>query len=420
MIHATELIDANVTDTDNNYVGRIRDLCLIPSEQSSRIGLFVIARGRYQPLVARFDQVDYLGPGTVRLNTGELQLATYYPDESWLTLRRDLFDQQIIDTAGHKVVRVNDLNLTERRMNSHCEVHIVQVDVGFAGALRRLLKGIVSSRWIRAIQDRIPTRTIPWDAVDIIEADPMRRVKLRLPKAKLLDLHPADIADIIEELPLAQQEAVIEELDDETAAETLEEVKDDVQVRILETLDRKRIAHILEEMHPDEAVDALAELSAETARQVLDGMDRKEANELVHLMQYEQDTAGGMMTTEFFQLVESATVEDALAEIRRSDEELETLDTVYLHDGAERDVASGQLTGVVAAHRLLLSKAATKLQDIQDERMTTVVSDATEDDVADLFDKYNLRSLPVIDDQHRLLGIITVDDIVSRLWKRQN
>ena len=414
MIHATELFDSSVYDSDGNYIGRIRDLCLVPSEQPSRIAHMVIARGRYQPLVASYDQVASVAPGAVRLNTGELRLATYVPDESWLTVRHDLLDRQIIDTAGRKVVRVNDLDLSEFPFAGHTEVRVTQVDVGLAGALRRLLKGVASPGWLRAIQKRLPTRTIPWEAVDVIETDPLRRVKLRLPESRLAELHPADIADIIEELAPAQQEAVIETLDDETAAEALEEVKDSVQVRILENLDRARIADILEEMHPDEAVDALAELSAETAADVLNDMDRQDAGELVKLMQFEQDTAGGMMTPEVFCLKDTATIKEAVAVLREGREEMEAIDPLHLK------TEDGVLTGAVSLERLLLSEPSLTLDALRDEQLVSVEADATEAEVIELFDKYNLRSLPVVDADQKLMGVVTVDDIVSRLWQRQS
>ncbi|MGH2524778.1 MAG: magnesium transporter MgtE N-terminal domain-containing protein, partial [Anaerolineales bacterium] len=233
MIHVTELLDASVYDAQGNYVGRVRELCLVPSEQANRIARLVIARGRYQPLVARHDQVASVAPGTVRLNANELQLEPYRPDEGWLTVRKDLLDQQIIDIHGRKVVRINDLDLSERSLNGHMELRVAQVDVGLAGALRRLLKGVFAPALVRTLQKGLPTRVIPWELVDLIETDPLRRVKLKLPQSKLAALHPADIADIIEELAPAERGAVIEGLDPATAAEALGQVKDDLQVRIL-------------------------------------------------------------------------------------------------------------------------------------------------------------------------------------------
>ena len=413
MIHATELLNASVYDAQGNYLGRVRELCLVPAEQPNRIARVVIARGKYQPLVARFDQVASVAPGSVHLNTGELQLETYVPDESWLTVRKDLLDQQIIDIHGRKVVRVNDIALVDQPANNYTELRVAQVDVGLAGAVRRLLKGVLPLAWMRALEKHLPTRNIPWEFVDVIETDPMRRVKLKLPHSKLAELHPADIADIIEELAPAERDAVIETLDDSTAAEALEEVKDSVQVKIVKELDKERAADILEQMAPDEAADVLADLPADTAAQVLQDMDGKEAQELVELMQFEEDTAGGLMTPEVFATAESNTVGQAIAALRHSEVPIESLDTVYLTG------ADNALSGAVPLGHMLLAGNETRLQNLRNEQLIFVETGAQEKEVVELFDKYNLRSLPVVDAEQKLVGMITVDDIVSRIWQPQ-
>lgn len=414
MIHVTELLDASVHDVAGNYVGRVRELCIVPAEGASRIGRVVIARGRFQPLVARHNQIAAAAPGRVRLNASELALETYRPDESWLTVRKDLLDQQIIDIHGRKVVRVNDLTLLEFPVNSHMELQVSQVDVGLTGALRRLLKGVVSPQWVRALEKRLPTKMIPWEFVDMIETDPMRRVKLKLPHSRLTELHPADIADIIEELAPAEREAVIDTLDDTTAAEALGEVRDELQVRILEELDKERVADILEQMPPDEAADVLAELSAKTAADVLDDMNRKEAKELQELLRFEENTAGGLMTPDVPACEVDGTVAAGVACLRRSyAAPVDAVDTLYLTNPEQ------VLSGMVPLGRLLLASSTDLLRSLRTEQLIFVDTDAQEKQVIDLFDKYNLRSLPVVDSEQKLVGMITVDDIVHRLWQRQ-
>ena len=413
MIHATELLDASVYDVQGNYVGRVRELCIVPAEQPSRIGRLVISRGRYQPLVARHEHIASAAPGTVRLNANELSLEPYRPDEAWLTVRKDLLDQQIIDIHGRKVVRINDLGLLERSFNGHMELRVSQVDVGLGGALRRLFKDVLSPGVVRTLQKGLPTRVIPWELVDLIETDPMRRVKLKLPQSKLRSLHPADIADIIEELAPAEREAVMDTLDPATAAEALGEVKDALQVRILEEMDKERAADILEQMRPDEAADVLADLPEQTAAEVLQDMDRQEANELVGLMRFSENTAGGLMTPEFFASLERTTVGQAVDSLRGLELPLNSLDTVYLIN--EENV----LTGAVPLVRLLLAAAEAPLVSLRSDQL--VFSDAETQDahVIELFDKYNLRSLPVVDAEQKLIGVVTVDDVVHRLWQKQ-
>ncbi len=409
MIHVTELLDASVYDAQGNYVGRVRELCLVPSEQANRIARLVIARGRYQPLVARHDQVASASPGTVRLNVNELQLEPYRPDEGWLTVRKDLLDQQIIDIHGRKVVRINDLNLSERSLNGHMELRVAQVDVGLAGALRRLLKGVVAPAVVRALQRGLPTRVIPWELVDLIETDPLRRVKLKLPQSKLASLHPADIADIIEELAPAERGAVIEGLDPATAAEALGQVKDDLQVRILEELDKGRAADILEQMPPNEAADVLAELPEQTAVEVLGDMNRQEREELIGLLQFEENTAGGLMNPDVFWAPETTTVSQAISLLRDAPERADSLDTIYLVNEAR------VLTGAVPMARLLLAAGESPLASLRSEQLVFAEAETQAKQVVELFDKYDLRSLPVVDAEQKLAGVISVDDIVHRL-----
>jgi flagellar motility protein MotE (MotC chaperone)/sporulation protein YlmC with PRC-barrel domain len=410
MIHVTELLDASVYDAQGNYIGRIRELCLVPTEQPARIARLVVTRRRYQPLVARYDQVASAAPGVIRLNTGELQLDTYHPDESWLTVRKDLLDQQIIDLNGRKVVRVNDLDLVEQPINSHMELRVSQVDVGLGGALRRLLKGVAPPYVIRALQKGLPTRAIPWEFVDLIEPDPKRRLKLRLPHDKLAQLHPADLADIIEELAPAEREAVIQALPEATAAEALGEVKDELQARILEELEPERAADILEQMPPDEAANVFADLPAEVATQVLEDMDRSEARELTELLQFGEHSAGGMMTPEVFASVEATTVAQVAGALRGAEISVDSLDTIYLIDN------DNTLVGAVPLGRLLLADSGAALSSLRAEQLILADAHTDEKHVIELFDKYNLRSLPVVDAEQKLLGMITVDDVVSRLW----
>ncbi|HSC77310.1 MAG TPA: CBS domain-containing protein [Candidatus Acidoferrales bacterium] len=413
MIHVTELLDAGVYDAKGNYVGRVRELCLVPTEQTNRVARLVIARGRYQPLVARYDQVASAAPGAVRLNTGELHLDTYHPDEGWLTVRKDVLDQQIIDLHGRKVVRVNDIDLVEVLINSHMELRLAQVDVGLHGALRRLLKGVLPPNLVRFVQKGLPTRAIPWEFVDLIEPDPLRRVKLKLPESKLRHLHPADIADIIEELPPAERDAVIESLDEETAAEALGEVKDALQAQILEELEPGRAAEILEHMPPDKAADVLAELPAEMATQVLEDMGGSEARELTELLQFGQDTAGGLMTPEVFASVEATTATQVVNALRGSEVPADSLDTIFLIGN------DNTLVGAVPMGRLLLAPAETPLGQLRTEQLIFADTQTNEKQVIDLFDKYNLRSLPVVDAEHKLMGMISVDTVVTRLWQKQ-
>ena len=413
MLHATELLGAEVYDARGNFVGRARELFIEPAEQPNRIARILLARRPYQPLMARYDHVSFVAPGTIRLNVDERLLEVYEPNESWLAVRKDLLDQQIIDTEGRKVVRVNDVELAEQRQNGTVELRVTQVDVGLTGAVRRLLQGVVAPSLIRRIQMKLPTRQIRWEFVNLVEPDPMRRIKLRISSDRIARLHPADLADIMEELAPAERQAIMESLPDETAAEALVELDTRVKREIVEEMGPEKAADIIEEMAPDEAADLLAGLPPETSREVLEELPRAEAQEVRELLAFDENTAGGMMNPVFVFMGEEATRDEVVDWIRTNpDVNSEQLDAVFLIN------REAQIAGTVAVTRLLLAGPGQRMNELRYDPVLSVAADAAEKEVFEMFDKYNLRALGVVDEAQHPIGVITVDDVVHRLWKR--
>jgi CBS domain-containing protein len=409
MIYATELMGATAYDAQDNFVGRVREFFVEPADQPNRISHFLISRGRFQPLVARYDQVSKIMPGRIDLNVNERALDAYQPNESLLAVRKDLLDQQIIDTSGRKVVRVNDVDLSEFRTNGNVELRIAQVDVGLPGAVRRLLQGVAPSALVRKLQIRLPQRSIRWEFVNLIEPDPLRRVKLRITHEKLEDLHPADLAEMMEELSAAERQGIIASLDEETAASVLAELDERLTTQIVEKLDPERAADILEEMAPDAAADLLADLPKETSEELLQEMPNQEAREVRELLAFDPSTAGGMMNTEFLFVSDSSSRDEVLQWMRKQDINLEQLDTVVLVD------KNAQFSGTVPVARMLLAAPEQLMVELKTEPLISVTSDASEKDVFELFDKYNLRMLTVVSSDGHPVGTVTVDDVVSRL-----
>ena len=259
MLHATDLLGGEAYDRDGHFVGHVTELFIEPADQPNRVARVLLGRGKFLPLIARYDHIAFVAPGVIRLNVEEKDLEHYQPNEGWLALRKDLLDQQIIDTSGRKVVRVNDIDLSEQRINGTVELRVTQVDVGLTGAARRLLHGIASPGLMRGLATKLPTRVIPWEFVNLIEPDPLRRVKLRITHQKLERMHPADLADIMEELSPIERQSIIASLDEETAAEALAELDKRLTTQIVETLDPEKAADILEEMDPDQAADVIAD-----------------------------------------------------------------------------------------------------------------------------------------------------------------
>ena len=411
-LYATELMGAETYDAQGHFVGRVREFFIEPADQPNGISHFLLSRGRFQPLLARHDQVAAVAPGTIRLNCGERELEVYRPNEAWLAVRKDLLDQQIIDTKGRKVVRVNDVDLAEQRTNGSIELRLIQVDVGVPGAVRRLLQGVVSPALVRKLQGKLPQRTIRWEFVNLIEPDPLRRVKLRITHEKLENLHPADLAEIMEDLSAAERQGIIASLDEETAAAVLAELDERLTTQIVEKLDPEKAADILEEMAPDAAADLLADLPKETSDELLEEMPGQEANEVRGLLAFEESTAGGMMNPEFVFVGETSTRDEVLQWMRSRDLNLDQLDTIVLVD---RDA---KFSGAVPVARLLLASPEQQMSELKTEPLLGVPADADEKDVFELFDKYNLRTLTVVSREGRPIGTIAVDDVVSRLVKK--
>lgn len=410
-LHATELMGAKTYDAQGNYVGRVREFFIEPAEAPNRVSHFLLSRGHFQPLVAKHNQVASVAAGKIELNVSERALELYRPNESWLAVQKDLLDQQIIDTRGRKVVRVNDVDLAQQRTNGNVELRLTQVDVGIPGAVRRLLQGVVPSKVVRKLQSKLPQSAIRWEFVNLIEPDPLRRVKLRITHEKLEDLHPADLAEIMESLSASERQSIIASLDEETAAAVLGELDARLTTQIVEDLDPEKAADILEEMAPDAAADLLADLPKETSEELLHEMPGQEADEVRELLEFDEATAGGMMNTEFLFVSENATREEVLEWMRRQELNLDQLDTIVLLD------SKAQYSGAVPVARLLLAATDERLAALKMEPLLSLPPQADDKEVFELFDKYNLRMLTVVDRENRPIGAITVDDVVSRLLK---
>jgi flagellar motility protein MotE (MotC chaperone)/sporulation protein YlmC with PRC-barrel domain len=403
----TELLGVPVFDPTGTRCGRVRELALAPQEDRARVSV-VIVRTKAGDRLLPFSSVVSIDGG-VRTATTSSEWAVSNGAEGLFLLERDLLDQQVIDVHGRKVVRVNDVDLQQDTVANRPVLKIGSVDVGTRGAVRRLLKGVVPMVALRALLRQIPPRLIPWDFVDFIETDPARRVKLKISHERLAKLHPADIADIVEELAPDEREAVFETLDEDVAAEALEEVEPKVQKAIVESLDSERAAEIVEEMEPDAAADLLADLPEERTSEILLEMEPEERKEMVELLEFEENSAAGRMTTEYLALSPSATVAEAVDALRHFEGTVETVSTIFLVD------SRGTLAGAVPLAQLVLAPPNTPLLALTREPLISCNAGAKEKEVAELFDKYNLVTLPVVDDQSKLTGVITSDDVISLL-----
>ena len=411
LLFFTELLGMPVLDLKGRRIGRVKDAALVPLVHASRIDRFLVTGGLTW-LTIRYDQVRSISLEKGLALSDEV-LTPYHDDEYMLRIGRDLLDQQIIDVTGRKVVRVNDVTMEIQADGTGDCLVVLEVDVGLRSVLRRLLQGALPRPWIRGLQEPIPPNSIRWEFANVIEPDPLRRLRLNISYQKLEGMHPADLADIVEELAPAEREAIFETIDSEVAADTLSEVEDPkMQASILEALEPEKAADIVEEMAPDEAADILSELQEETSEGILDEMDSEPKTEVRELLEFEDDTAGGLMNTEFVALHENASVNDALAALRGNEDLLDGLNVLFLIDGEERLIAAVPLA------RLFLATGDAKLRSLAAETLIQTSVDQPQKRITALFDKYNLLTLPVVDEDGKLAGVITADDIISVLRQK--
>ncbi len=409
MIFFTEIQHLPFYGAKGEFLGKVEDLCVDPSTKGVRVASYLIRTPHKILLTIAYTQLQAITVRAAQTNVRRDDLRPYTPDDGMFRINHDVLDQQIIDVDNRKVVRVNDVDFDIVPVDGHTELRILAVNVGLAAAMRRLLQGTMSKHRIRSLTKSVPNRTILWEFVNLIESDPARRVKLRISYDRLAELHPADIADILEELSHNEQKALIESLDDETAANALSEIPTKMQADLLESISTEKAADIVEEMPPDEAADVLNELSPETSAEVLADMEKEEAQEVRELLGFGDNTAGSLMTTEYVVVHESATVEGAIEALRNFEGDVESIHQIFLIDN------KALLKGAVSVGRIVLAAASSALADLSSDDVISVQAEQPIRAVVDLFHKYNLMSLPVVDESDFLLGVVTADDVLEQV-----
>jgi magnesium transporter len=406
-----------VVDAQGSAFGHVREFAVAPSVDASHVYGMVLklasAKRGDRPSLVPVTELQFTAAGQMQLRE-TAHPTTLSDDGTYLLLERDLLDQQIIDIHGRKVVRVNDVDLVwqlPEASDAELSLRICEVEVGLRGAVRRLLKGLPATS-VDRIASRFGASIIPWDFVDLIDRDPSRRVRLRIEQDRLSQMHPSDIADILEELAPAERQALFVSLDEEVAAEALEEVDPKMQQSLIESLDSEQIAGIVEEMDPGAAADLLSELSDERSDAILEEMDPEERQEVEDLLEFSGTSAAGRMTTEYVALPSAAVVRQGIEALRGFEGDIETITDVYLLDEEERIVA------LIPLVQLLLATAETPLADLPHGHLVTCDVDANGKKVAELFDKYNLRALPVLDHEKRLVGVIHAEQVIALLREK--
>jgi magnesium transporter len=410
-LYLSQVVGRPVRDRQGEPIGKVADLIVAIGDQYPPVTGLVVATGRRKIFVHWSDVATFDATGA-RLATGTLDIGKFRQRPNELLLYQDLQDKQIVDIDGRRVVRVNDLRLDEIEGS----LRLVAVDVGAAGLLRRL--GIEGPyRTIaRNLRLPVPERYIDWEDVDPVETS-IASIRLRVPHQGLRELHPADLATIIDQLTPRDRAGVLASLDDEAVADAMEEMEPETQVEVLEDLEPARAADILEEMSPDDAADLIADLSEETKNEILPLMERDEAEEVRELLGYPEDSAGGIMTTAYVAIPETLTAAQTIDRLRELEPDAETIYYVYVVDADER------LVGVLSLRDLIVARPDAVVRDFMRPEPVAVGALTSQEDVAQVVARYNLLAVPVVDDDGVLQGIVTVDDAIDTVlptaWKRR-
>ena len=410
MLFLTEILGAEVIDVRQRRVGAVRDLTVRVQEPYPVVTGLVVSRRRQ--LAIPWSEVRTFAAATrevaLRSTREDIERHPANPDEIWLA--RDVLDKQVVDTDGRRVVRVNDLQLVE----SAGTLLLVGADIGIRGILRRLgLEGAAKSL-ARLIGRDLPMVLVSWEVVDPLGAAPDLEhpvsgdaVRLRISGSRIAKLHPADIADIVEELGAKERKSVFETLTEEVAADTLEEMELEDQVSVIEHMDAERASEILDEMPPDEVADILTELPRDRAERLLSLMEKEEAQEVKELLAYGEDTAGGLMTTEYVAVAEHLTAQECIDELRRIEPNAESIYYVFVVDPEQH------LKGVLSLRDLIVAQPDTPTSSIMIRDVVAVHVDDSVEEVAAVLSKYNFLAVPVVDEEFRILGLVTVDDALD-------
>jgi CBS domain-containing protein/sporulation protein YlmC with PRC-barrel domain len=405
MLYLSQMLGEPVIDANGEKIGKISDLAIQTGEVFPRItSLAFLGPGKTPFMISWRKYVKEFTDEGIELKVAKTAIRFSYLQPEEILLSRDLLDRQIVDTQGMKVVRVNDLKLS----TSGSQLRLLGAEVGVRGILRGF------SPWLermvlkvaKLLHKNVEERIIAWNYMDLLDRN-LSDVQLSISHTRLDELHPADVADILEQLDPQQRANVFKHLDDARAGEAISEMEDEFQADVIDDLDEKRASRLLEDMDPDDAADIVGDLPYEKAETLLRLMGVENAAGIRKLLGYKEDTAGGLMTTQYVSMHATDTVDQTIEALRALDEDHPTVSYVYVLDEYDK------LIGVLSLRTLVLATKDTQLKDIMFEDVITAFPEETEEDVAADISKYDLIAMPVVDEHGQMLGIVTVDDAME-------
>lgn len=399
----SQLLKKKILDPQGHFWGKVFDLVASFAEPYPAITALVCQfKKRRKNYRLPWEKVLKIEENVIVERLENTDFREELAKEGELLLKESLLDKQIVDIHGAKVWRVNDLHL----LQVDHTLRLVHVDVGLKGLMRRVGWEKIAEKFFQWFFDyQLQDSFIPWRFVQPISSPDLLRLKIS--QNKLAQLHPADLADIIEELDIYKRSQVFQSLDITTAAETLEETDPRVQVRLIETLHPAQASDILEEMSPSEAADLLGDLPKEKAEGILREMEKEIAEDVKELLIHPDEKAGGLMTTSYPALNPGATVQEALDFLRREAENLDIVYYVYIVDEEEH------LWGVISLRELLMAEPTTLLTNLMENRVITITLEKEKDEIANIFAKYGFKAIPVVDTENRIKGVIPFKNLLE-------
>ena len=402
---ASELLGDPIVDRLQEPVGRVKDIIIALGEAFPKVsGLLITLEQDKKEAVLLLGEIDLIGKQFVATREVKERVPFSKVLDGDILLFRDIVDRQIVDVDGARVIRVNDLKLA--KVNQ--DVRLIAADVGMGGLIRRIGLEKPISWFLWLFRKKIRESLIGWDHVEQLKSD-LSKGRITIPHKRIEELHPADIAHIISQVHSEEKTALFSSLSEKTAAEALHELEPMLGALLISTLDTKKALSILDKMPVDEVADILGDLPPEKTDELLRLLRPRKSAEIRKLLKHQDETAGGLMTTEFITLKQDMTVEQVIAKLRELAPEAETIYYLYVVDEAEH------LVGILSMRKLIVSSPEKLVSEIMIKDIISIIPEMNQKEVASLISKYNLLAIPVVDPDKKVLGIITIDDVMDSI-----
>lgn len=397
MLYFSNLLKSQIIDNTGKCIGLLSDL-IIPIDKDYPSIKAIVVTYRKKNKVIPLREVESFGKGVITLGKSEAKIREYFPKNDEIKLKEAVFDKQLLDSEGLKIVRANDIVISKIQE----EMSIVGIDISFVAILRRLGLSFLTPK-------EMNSQFVAWKELTLIDS-PKHEVQLKNKKSSFNEMHPADIANLVEDLNSKRGAEFVARLDLERAADVLEELDEEHRIALVRHLAIEKASDILENMPPDQVADVLDNLPKYKAKELMDEINPEESEKILKLVSYNDEEAGGLMTTDYFTVEKGMTIQEAKEKLKKTKEEIPTVSYVYVVD------KKGILQGVLSLRQLITLTDSEKIEKVMVKNLITVNSKDKVNKIARNMTKYNLFSVAVTDQNNKLLGIVMIDDLMRKLF----